>query len=356
MTTFPPANIYNEVVLALGSCQYKAKYSQALAEIASRRQAVNPKAAFLMLHIGDLHYGDIGQNDPSLFEQAIRNVITTYDASALFRTVPVAYCWDDHDYGANNSNSDSPSRSAALQAYNAMVPSPSEHGLVYHAFTVARVRIIMTDLRSEAEPARGVAMSESQLNFLLGELGAWGGYDCMVWASSRPWIEDESKGSDRWGGFAPQRKIIANFIAEQGIDNLVIVSGDAHMLAFDDGSNSCYADEKYGAGGFPVLHAAPLANVGTKKGGPYSGGVVTRRLRKTKQYAMLRIWKEGGKTRIEFNGYRVRAVERQKELGNKKAVISYAAERPLLKKGGEKGEENCDGGLKLVDWISNKFS
>jgi hypothetical protein len=48
------------------------------------------------------------------------------------------------------------------------------------------------------------------------------------------------------------------------------VSGDAHMVALDDGSNSDYSDE--GGAGFPVFHAAPLDRPGSIKGGPYSDG------------------------------------------------------------------------------------
>ena len=39
------------------------------------------------------------------------------------------------------------------------------------------------------------------------------------------------------------------------------MSGDAHMLAVDDGSHT--------PGGFPVMHASPLDKKGSIKGGPY---------------------------------------------------------------------------------------
>ena len=49
-----------------------------------------------------------------------------------------------------------------------------------------------------------------------------------------------------------------------------MVSGDAHMVALDDGSNSDYSTT--GGAGFPVFHAAPLDRPGSIKGGPYSDG------------------------------------------------------------------------------------
>ena len=49
-----------------------------------------------------------------------------------------------------------------------------------------------------------------------------------------------------------------------------MLSGDGHMLAIDDGTNSDYSAS--GAGGFPVFQAAPLDRRPSVKGGPYSEG------------------------------------------------------------------------------------
>ena len=66
------------------------------------------------------------------------------------------------------------------------------------------------------------------------------------------------------------RGVIADAIAQAGIDNLIMVSGDAHMVALDDGTNSDYSTG--GGASFPVFHAAPLDRPGSIKGGPYSDG------------------------------------------------------------------------------------
>ena len=50
-----------------------------------------------------------------------------------------------------------------------------------------------------------------------------------------------------------------------------MLSGDAHMLAIDDGTHNTYG----GSGpGFPVFHAGALDRPGSLKGGPYSEGAV----------------------------------------------------------------------------------
>lgn len=339
--TFPPIGQSAEVVVALGSCQRKARDSSGLGEIAQWREAIHstrPKTAFIMLHMGDLHYADIQRESPALYAHAAREVVTAPRARNLFRTTPVAYVWDDHDFGANNSDASSPSRRAALDSFCALVPRPNTAGSgINYAFTVAKVRFVLTDLRSEAQRAQQKAMSRAQLIFLLDELREWEKFDAVVWMSSRPWIEKEEWGSDRWGGFAAQRRTIANFIAERKIDNLILASGDAHMLAADDGTHSCYSSNP-DAKGFPVLQAAPLANFGSVKGGPYSEGQHIKKIGISRQYGMLRItppYKGGNKTvEIEFNGYSVsrKRFANPEELLRKKPVIQYTAERPFLAK------------------------
>jgi len=85
-----------------------------------------------------------------------------------------------------------------------------------------------------------------------------------------PWISSEVD-SDNWGAFPEEREELADFIASNDLaGSLAMVSGDAHMVAIDDGSNSGYSS--LGPAGFPVLHAAALDRPGSEKGGPYSHG------------------------------------------------------------------------------------
>ena len=85
-----------------------------------------------------------------------------------------------------------------------------------------------------------------------------------------PWIGEANPSGDGWAGFADERRHIADVLADADVDNLLMVSGDAHMLGFDDGSNSGYATD--GSPGFAVFHTAALDRPGNVKGGPYSGG------------------------------------------------------------------------------------
>jgi phosphodiesterase/alkaline phosphatase D-like protein len=63
-----------------------------------------------------------------------------------------------------------------------------------------------------------------------------------------PWIGTASLTGDGWAGYAPERTEIANFIRDNHINNLAILAGDMHGLAFDDGTfaNSACAGRRAG--------------------------------------------------------------------------------------------------------------
>jgi PhoD-like phosphatase len=225
----------------------------------------------LYIATGDLHYGNPDRNDLDRFGALYRQTLTAPAQAALYRSVPVAYVWDDHDYGPNNSGAGAPSRPAARTAYRTYVPHyplPDE-GAIYQAFTAGRVRFVVTDTRSER--TAGSMLGARQLGWLERELvSASRSHALVVWVNPDPWISPGRPDADDWGGYDAERRRIADTIARAGIRNLVMVAGDAHMVAIDDGTNTDYSTA--GHPGFPLLHAGALDRRGSLKGGPYSEG------------------------------------------------------------------------------------
>ena len=112
-------------------------------------------------------------------------------------------------------------------------------------------------------------LGEKQLGWLFDELlAARDTHALTILVSPNAWIGSAEEGADHWGGFADERDRIGAFLVDNAITNLVLVGGDAHMVAIDDGTNSGYG----GHDGFPVLQAAALDRPGSEKGGPYSHG------------------------------------------------------------------------------------
>ncbi len=266
------------------------------------------------LNIGDLHYADIAVNNPASFRSALDAVLGSARQSALYRAVPLAYMWDDHDYGPNDSDRLSPGRPAALRVYREYIPHyplalDGDDAPIDQSFTVGRARFILSDLRSQRDPksqtdnASKRMLSTAQLDWLKQELlAARAARQAIFWVSTVPWIEPATAGSDMWGGYSTQRRELADFIADNQIENIVILAGDSHMLAADDGSNANFS-ARPSAPRVRVLQAAALDRSGSVKGGPYSAGTFPG----GGQYGHVTLTDLGDTLRVRFSGRAVDA-------------------------------------------------
>jgi len=243
--------------------------------------AIRALDPLFFLQIGDLFYGDVDTEDLPRLRRLYDLTLTAPAQAALYRSTATAYLWDDHDFGTNETDRNSPSKPAASRAYREAVPHyplpPGADSPIYQAFTVGRVRFLLTDTRSARSPRkdpdddRKTALGPAQRAWLQAELLAGRDrYALIVWVNPVPWIEAAKAGIDGWGGFTTERRQLAELIAAAGIRNLLVIGGDAHMLAIDNGSHSDYSGR--GGAGFPVFHAAPLDRPGEVKGGPYTLG------------------------------------------------------------------------------------
>jgi phosphodiesterase/alkaline phosphatase D-like protein len=255
---------------------------------------------------GDWNYANLTGEDEQPFREIYDHTLSRASQSALYRSTPIAYVWDDHDYGGNNGDRTSSTRAAAMAVYREYVPHYPLEGPstpIYQAFTIGRVRFLVTDTRSDRTPA--LAPDDASKSMLGTEQRAWLERELLaardaqaltVWINPTPWIGAPSAGSDTWAGYTTERRAIADFIATNDIDRLVMLSGDAHMVAIDDGSNSDYSST--GGAGFPVLHGGALDRPGKFKGGPYSEGAVAG----GGQFGLLEVEDLGDSIRVDLTG------------------------------------------------------
>jgi phosphodiesterase/alkaline phosphatase D-like protein len=279
--------------IAFGSCgDFRAPDQSAY-------EAILQEKPLLFINMGDLHYSDTNSTVADEYRYNYDNVLGHGVQGRLYRSVPLAYMWDDHDYCGNNADTTAIGRDTARQVYKERVPHyplGAAGGTMAQAFTVGRVRFIMTDLRSAAvspnvkEAASKTKLGTAQKAWFKQELinARDSGFPLIVWVCPDPWIAKAQLGDDTWGGHATERTEIANFIRDNRITNLVLLSGDMHGLAYDDGTNADYAT----GGGAPVavLHAAALTSEGSAKGGPYTAGPFPG----SQQYGILEIYDNGG--------------------------------------------------------------
>jgi len=265
---------------------------------------------------GDFHYEDIATNRLDKFWHAYDRVFGSPVQARLYRQVPLVYVWDDHDFCGNGSDDRAVARGTARRAYELYAPHyplvfPGMEAPIAQAFTVGRVRFLVTDLRSQREPTSRTEgpgktmLGEPQKQWLKRELiDANGKCPLIFWVSSVPWngttqtnhywpvttnqfgfihhsqLEytphngvkaSKPAGGDSWAWYATERQEIARFIRDQHIHGLVILHGDMHALAADDGSHTDFAPG--GGAPIPVFAAAPLDRDASIKGGLYSAGV-----------------------------------------------------------------------------------
>jgi membrane-associated phospholipid phosphatase len=261
--------------------------------------AIRESDPLLYLLLGDAHYGNLDTTSIGPYLDAYGAMLTRPGQAALYRDVPVSYVWDDHDYGPNDSGAAAPGRSAAREAFRLATPSsPTLAGdaPIQQAFSIGRVRFVMTDGRSERTDSTLLGTAQEQ--WLIDEIVRSSRTSALVvWANGTPWIGQATPGNDTWAGYAEERRRIADALAAAHVDNLVMVSGDAHMVAIDDGTNSDYSTSR--AGGFPVLQAAALDRPGSIKGGPYSEGTFPG----GGQFGLLDIDDDGERISVTMSGW-----------------------------------------------------
>lgn len=340
--TFPAAGPAS-FQFAFASCAHTGSTSDVFDRIRENRP-------LFFLQMGDFHYLDIQTNSRARFRAAYDTVLASPQQSEMYRHIPLVYMWDDHDFGGNNSNRRAPTLEAARLTYEEYVPhyplAFPQDGALGHSFSVGRVKFIVTDLRSQRDPApakdtpKKTMMGEAQKEWFKQELlQSNGKYPLICWMSTVPWIGQAGTNvyknvgtnqygyihhtnlmarpapasadaggtnkpaapspEDYWSVFSNERHEIADFIKTNHIQGVCILHGDSHMLAADDGSHSDYATG--GGAPLPVMCAAPLDQEPSLKGGPYSQGVY--RVRKGEGcFGLVTITDQGARIDVAYSG------------------------------------------------------
>lgn len=296
--------------------------------------AIREERPLMFINMGDMHYSDTNSTVHDDYRLNYDQILSHDVQGAFYRSMAMAYMWDDHDFSGNDSDTTAIGRDAARAVYRERVPhypiGPTG-GTIGQAFTIGRVRFIMTDLRSGATPpgtresATKSKMGTAQKAWFKQELinARDGGFPLIVWLSSLPWIAPAELGADSWAGHATERVEIANFIRDNRITNVAMISGDMHGLAFDDGKNSDYAT----GGGAPliVMHAAALTANASAKGGPYAVGPIVG----GQQYGILEVYDNGGPSvACRFLGTRVGEGRKMTQIFS--GSVAGASEKSLV--------------------------
>lgn len=228
--------------------------------------------------------GDFDHRGPKLLDrkrQMFKDLYTPANGyedfvNLILRRFSVAHLWDDHDYGPNNGDSTYADKQMSLQVLSEFFPTyPMSPYGDWQKFSYAQADFFMLDSRSQRDP--NSTPDGADKSMLDGDsLGASGQ---LAWlkdgllASKATWkfivspvvFNPTLRKNDSWFGFKYEHDEIVNFIQEHKMRGVIVISGDVHFGAIDDGTNA----------GLPEI-IVPAANTGgcltTKRIGTWSVG------------------------------------------------------------------------------------
>lgn len=307
--TFPTPGTAHSFTIATASCagytgsEYKVNTvsnTPAFDRIADREP-------LLFIHLGDRGYSDIATNSPPGVRANYNANMAMERQRNLHLAVPVAYIWSDDDFGTDNANTDAPAKPAAQQVYREYVPHwPLPVGdSIQQTFVIGRVRVILLDCRSYRTPngatdnSSKTRLGATQKQWLKDTLLAATEPLILVSIES-PWI---GNGTDfvSWGIVSTERAELANFFEDNDlVSRVVLFSGDHHLAAGDDGTNTNFATGN--PPGVMTVTFAPLDGQWTDSSGTWSEG---EHIDSHQQYGTLDIVDDGDSITLTAKGWAV---------------------------------------------------
>ncbi|QBI56793.1 alkaline phosphatase D family protein [Streptomonospora litoralis] len=282
------------------------------------------------VHLGDAHYRNIAVNDHALYRDAFADLLTyngTLGAQArqgrFFRDVGMAYVWDDHDYGPNNSDSTHLGRQAAAEVYREIVPhyplavggASATNAPIAQAWQIGRVQFLACDVRWARDPNSVLDTDPGSPKTMLGvPQKIWmeqvlrnSSAKALVLVMPSLWLSDQGHtrdagiaysgadySRDSFRMFRRDRQELVELLGDTGwLERMVMLQADKHALSISSGPNNPW-------GGFPLFMLGSLdAAHAALPEGQYDQGQSTGRDR----YGTLRIVDSGHTIALHATGY-----------------------------------------------------
>lgn len=229
--TAPPAGSPTRFTVAIGSC---ARFPEdPIQPIWREIERAGPE---LFFWTGDNIYGDA--LDPDILAEEYRRQRAVASLQPLLRTTPQLAVWDDHDFGLNDHDRTNPVKEEALAVFERYWANPA-HGLpgapgIFFRYSYGGVDFFFLDARYHRDPnaipdsAGKTMLGAAQLAWLKEGLAA-SEAPFKVLISGSGWTKAKGPGGDSWASFLHERDSLFAFIQRQGIEGVVLVSGDTHV-------------------------------------------------------------------------------------------------------------------------------
>ena len=234
-TTAPPLGAATTFRVAYGSCpKFQDDRVQPIWQVIS---GFEPD---LFLWIGDNIYGDT--LDPDILREEYRRQRDVHGLQPLLHNTPHLAVWDDHDFALNNHDRTNPIKFEALEVFKDYWANPS-YGLpdvpgVFFTYSYGKVDFFFLDGRFYRDPDKAVdtpqktMLGAAQFDWL-GKKLAESEAVFKVIVSGSGWSKAKGEGGDSWAAFLHERDRLFDFVRDQGITGIVLISGDTHWGALN---------------------------------------------------------------------------------------------------------------------------
>ncbi len=184
--------------------------------------------------LGDTPY--IDTTDLQVQRQRRRAFHRVPELAALLARVPVWTTWDDHDFGKNDVDGNLPGKERSRQAlleWSALASYGDGTNGIYTSFRRGPIEVFLLDTRTFANTAQGsdglqTLLGEAQWRWLrTGLLRSEAPFkiiaSSMVWNGAVRPLK-----TDMWTHWQHERDRLWSFIGTEGIEGVVLLSGDVH--------------------------------------------------------------------------------------------------------------------------------
>jgi alkaline phosphatase D len=229
--TAPSPDTATAFAVGFGSCARYAKDPEQRIW-----HAVNRVDPDLFFWLGDNIYGDSAEVATLADEYERQRGVLSYGAIA--GRIPQLATWDDHDFGFNNSDRTNPVRDAALDLFKAYWANPAYGGPdapgVYFHYSYGGVDFFFLDVRYHRDPISApdepdkTVLGAAQKQWLKAQLAA-SRAPFKLLVSGSGWSMAKGAGGDSWASYLHERDEIFDFIRDEGIEGVVLLSGDTHV-------------------------------------------------------------------------------------------------------------------------------
>ncbi|MDX2222662.1 MAG: alkaline phosphatase D family protein [Rhodospirillaceae bacterium] len=215
----------------------------------------------LFFWLGDNVYVD--SLNPATFGEEYRRQRGVALLQPVLRSVPQLAIWDDHDYGLNNHDRTNPIKDTALAAFKQYWANPA-YGLpdapgVFFSYRYGGIDFFFLDDRWWRDPNAApdgpakTMLGARQLAWLKDGLKA-SRAPFKLLISGSGWSLAKGPGEDAWSAFMSERDALFDFIRDEKISGVVLLSGDTHV-----GELNCIPWSDRGGYDFYDLVSSPLA-------------------------------------------------------------------------------------------------